>query len=71
VKTGVEHLGRVTYIKLRCVSLVSRVELLDVVLGILDDDLVGLAVETENYHDGVLLSVFCPPRRELQALDLI
>ena len=60
-----------TYIELLCVTLVSGVEFLHVVLSVLDDDLVRLAVKAENDDDVVPLPVFHPPRCELEALNLI
>ena len=60
-----------TYGKLCCVAFVSTVELFDVVLGVLDDNLVGLPIKAEHNHDVVLLTVLYPPRGELQTFDLI
>ena len=60
-----------TYGELVGVALVRAVELLHEVLGVLDDDLVGLPVQPENHRDHVLLAVLHPPRRELQVLDLV
>lgn len=57
--------------ELLCVALVCTVQLFHVVLGVLDDDLVRLAIKSEYNDNIVFLAVFSPPGRELQALDLI
>ena len=54
-----------------CVSLVSGVDLLHIVLGVSDDDLVRVAVELEDHSDQVLLSILNVPASELQILDLV
>ena len=57
--------------QLRCIALVCTVKLLDVVLGVLDDNLMWLPIQSENNDDIVLLTVLDPPWRELQTLNLI
>ena len=54
-----------TYCELCCVSLVSGVQLFDVILGVLDDDLVWVAIELEHNGNEVLLAIFYPPACEL------
>ena len=55
----------ITYGKLCCVPLVSRVELFDVVLCVFNDDLMRVAIELEYNCYEVLLPIFDPPAREL------
>ena len=50
---------------------ISRVNLLDVVLCVLDNDFVRLAVQSVDDLDQVLLSLLNPPRREAQTLDVV
>ena len=61
----------ITYSKLLSVSLVSRVDLLDVILRVFNDNLMRVAIKLEDDRDEVLLAVFNPPTCELQILDLI
>ena len=51
--------------QLRCVSLVSGVELLNIVLCVLDYNLMRVAIESEYDRDEVFLSIFDPPTSEL------
>ena len=53
------------------VTLVGRVDLFDVVLGVFYDNLVRVAVKVEHHRDHVLLPIFNPPRLKAKALNLI
>ena len=71
VKVEERRINSWTYWELLCVSLVSGVDLLHVILSVSDYDLMRIAVELEDDSDQVLLAVFNKPTCELQVLDLV
>ena len=60
-----------TVYNLSMILLLPRVDLFNIVLGVLNDNFMRLAVELVNDGDLVSLPVFYPPRFEPQALNVV
>ena len=66
-----ENISVLTYSELIGEVLVSRVDFLDEVFGLFDDDFVRAPIQTVDNRDWVPLSVLNPPRLKSKRLYLI